>query len=199
MTANELLGMRGEAARKGLHLLSLALPVSMVVLPYGSALTVLTALSAIAISAEIARDRSASVHARIDRWFGWMMRPGERAAGGGFCGATWVVVTAALLLAAFPAPVAATAMAVGLVGDAAAALAGRAIGRHPWPGSGRTVEGTAGFILAGVLVVAVAGTFPWEVRLASVVAAAVIEAAPLPVNDNLAVPFAAAAVLAVLG
>lgn len=199
MTEHEPLGMAGEAARKGLHLLSLALPASMVLLPYGPVLAGLVALSLIAIGAEIARDRSAVAHAWIDRWFGWMMRPGERVAGSGFCGATWVVVTATLLLAAFPAPVAAAAMATGLVGDAAAALVGRLVGRHSWPGSSRTLEGTAGFLATGILVMAVVGVFPWEARLAAVAAAAIIEALPLPVNDNLAVPFAAAAVLALLG
>jgi dolichol kinase len=199
MTDSTSLASRGEIARKALHLASLVLPAAMLGLPYAPVLASLVALSALAISIEIARDRSAAIHARIDRWLGWMMRPVERRPGSGFCGATWVVVAAALLLAAFPPVVAAAAMAIGLVGDAAAALVGRALGRHAWPGSNRTVEGTAGFLVAGMLVAALFGGFPWSTRIAAVVAAAVVEALPVPLNDNLVVPFAAAAALALLG
>ena len=194
-----MLELPGELGRKALHLLSLALPASMLLLPYGTTLVALVALGALAIAVEVARDRSAAIHAWIDRWLGWMMRPEERVPGSGFCGATWVVVTAALLLAAFPAPVAAAAMAVGLVGDAAAALVGRSVGRHPWPGSRRTLEGTLGFLATGLVVMLFFGSFPWSARVAAVVAAAVFEALPVPLNDNLVVPFAAAATLALMG
>lgn len=199
MTASATLALRGEVARKTLHLASLALPAAMLTLPYSAVLVSLVALSALAISIEIARDRSAAIHARVDRWLGWMMRPVERRPGSGFCGATWVVIAATLLLAAFPPAIAAAAMAIGLVGDAAAALVGRALGRHAWPGSHRTVEGTAGFLVAGLLVAALFGGMPWSARIAAVVTAAVVEALPVPLNDNLVVPFAAAAALALLG
>lgn len=199
MAQRQSLDLRGEFARKALHLLSLVLPVGMLVLPYAEALTALVALSVVAIATEIGRDRSAAAHALIDRWLGWMMRPGEREPGSGFCGATWVVVTATLLLAAFPASVAASAMAVGLVGDAAAALVGSSLGRVRWPGSKRTVEGTMAFVVAGALVMLFFGEFPWSVRIAAVASAAVAELLPIPVNDNLLVPFAAAGALMLLG
>lgn len=194
----DVLDLRGEFARKGLHLLALVLPAAMLVLPTATALPALVGLAALAIAVEIGRDRSAAVHAWIDRWFGWMMRPEERPAGSGFCGATWVVATAALLLAAFPAPIAAAGMTIGLAGDAAAAIVGRTVGRHPWPRMRRTVEGTAAFAVAGLAVAALFPGLPWPARLGAVAAAAVAELLPLPVNDNLLVPFVAAGVLALL-
>jgi dolichol kinase len=56
------------------------------------------------------------------------------------------------------------------------------------------VEGSLAFIAAGLLVLAF---FPlsWTARLTAILSAAVAEAAPLPVNDNIAVPLIAAAVV----
>lgn len=197
-TMNESLDLRGEIGRKALHLLSLALPAGMIFLPYAPTLVALVLLSVVAMAAEVARDRSAAVHAWIDRWLGWMMRPDERKPGSGFCGATWVVVTAALLLAAFEPFVAALALTIGLVGDAAAALVGRTVGRISLGRTGRTLEGSLAFVLTGIGVAALAGGFAWPVRMAAVLGAALVEALPLPVNDNLAVPFAAALALSLL-
>jgi dolichol kinase len=193
--SHEALGMRGEIERKALHLLALVLPIGMLVLRRPTALLILGCLAVIAIAAEIARDRHAAAHAWIDRWFGRMMRPVEREPGTGFCGATWVVVASALLLAAFPATIAAAGMIIGLVGDAAAAVVGRMLGHTKWPKTGKTLEGTVAFCLASLLVAALFIHFSWTARIAAVLVAAVAEALPIPLNDNLVVPFAAAAVL----
>ncbi len=198
-SSHPVLDFKGEIGRKALHLLALVVPLGMLAIPFGVALALLSGVSLAAIATEIARSRSAAVAAFVDRWFGWMMRPEERGMGRGFTGATWVVVTATLLLLAFDARIAATAMSMALVGDAAAALAGRTWGRTRWPGSRRTVLGTGAFLLTAMLVAAFFPWFGWSARGAAALAAATVEVLPIPVNDNLSLPFAAAAALALLG
>lgn len=198
-SSHPVLDFKGEIGRKALHLLALVVPLSMLAIPFAVALTLLAGLSLLAIGTEVARSRSAPVAAFVDRWFGWMMRPEERGMGRGFTGATWVVVTATLLLLAFDARIAATAMSMALVGDAAAALVGRTWGRVRWPGSRRTLLGTGAFVVTALVVALFFPWFGWGARAAAAIAAAAVETLPLPVNDNLSLPFAAAAALAIVG
>jgi dolichol kinase len=59
------------------------------------------------------------------------------------------------------------------------------------------VEGTAAFLITGVAVLWAFPALAFGPALAGVVVAAAVEAAPLPVNDNIRVPLAAALVVAI--
>ena len=109
-------------------------------------------------------------------------------------GATSVLIGGTLLTLFVPLQIAVPVFVMTMIADAAAALVGRAIGQHRWPGRSHTVEGSLAFIAAGLLVLAF---FPlsWTARLTATLSAAVAEAAPLAVNDNIAVPLIAAAVV----
>lgn len=108
-------------------------------------------------------------------------------------GATSVLIAATLLTLFIPLEIGAPILAMTMIADAAAALIGRAVGRHRWPGRRHTVEGSLAFMVTGSVVVFPLG-MPWIGGAAAVVSAAVAEAAPLPVNDNIAVPLIAALV-----
>lgn len=192
------LDFKGEIGRKALHLLALVVPASMLILPFPVALGGLVALSIAAVATEVARSFNEPVSLFIDRYFGWMMRPEERGMGKGFTGATWVVVTAALLLGAFEPRFAAAGMSMTLVGDAAAALFGRTWGTHKWPGSNRTLLGTGAFVVTALVVAAFFPSIPWSARAAAAVGAALAEVLPLRINDNLLLPFVAAGLLTLL-
>jgi dolichol kinase len=110
-------------------------------------------------------------------------------------GATSVLIGATLLTLFFPIDVAAGVFAMTMIADAAAALVGRRFGRHPWPGSSHTLEGSLAFVVAGGLVVGALPSLPVSVGLPAVVAAAAVEAAPLPLNDNIRVPLVGALVV----
>lgn len=114
--------------------------------------------------------------------------------------ATWYG-TALVLLAIFSPPLAsATALAVLGFGDPTAGLVGRRWGRHPIAG-GRTLEGSLAFVVGGTL-----ATFavligwhpvaPWTsllgVAVVASVAGAGAELGSRRVDDNFAVPLAAA-------
>ncbi|GIV62562.1 MAG: phosphatidate cytidylyltransferase [Rhodothermaceae bacterium] len=199
-TPGEDLGYTGELGRKGLHLLTLLVPLGMAWFGRTTALLVLTPLAAMAVGADVLRSRSPAFHAWIDRRFGPLMRRSERAGPGGpviVNGATWVLVSATLLTLLFPVRIGATALGTFMVADAAAALVGRRLGRHRWPGGLRTVEGSLAFVVAGLGVMTWLGV-PAGTGAVAVVAGAAAEALPGPLNDNLRVPLVMAFLLFLL-
>jgi dolichol kinase len=190
----------GESSRKALHLVALVIPAGMLLLPRSVALPLLIVTASIAVCADLLRARVAGFGSVIDRYFGFMMRETERGAvpKSRLNGATWVLVSGALLLVVFPAEVAAPGMAMAMIGDAAAALVGRPFGRTRWPWSRRTVEGSAAFLAFGVVSGVLFPFVPWGAKAAAVGVATAAELIPIPINDNLILPFCASATLLVL-
>ena len=187
-----------EIGRKTLHLLALIIPFGMWWLGPPLALYVVAGLAGIAVTADVARAHSAAFNEWI-RWvFGPLMRAEELPAVGEritFNGATCVLVGAALLALIFPLRVAVPVLTMTMLADAAAALVGRRLGRHPWGHLSATVEGSAAFVATGLLVVIWFPSLALGPALAGVVVAAIVEALPLRVNDNIRVPLAAATIV----
>lgn len=189
---------RYELIRKAIHLLAMALPFGMLVLDRRPALVILAGLAAFALTTEVSRAHATSVRTWIDRMLGWMMRADEKPPAGQvrLSGATWVLISALLLLVCFPAHLASLALTVFMVGDAAAALVGRRFGKHRWGSGPKTIEGTLGFVAVGSIV----GLFFPAPTLwfgpAAAVLAGVLELLPGPLNDNLQAPFLTALALA---
>jgi len=112
-------------------------------------------------------------------------------------GATWLLVAFVLVVWLCPRSMAIAAMWAVAVGDAAAAVVGRWLGRHRLGAHGKSLEGSlacAAATAAGALVVARLGP---GAALAAGVAAAVAEWPTHPLDDNLRV--AGAVALAVAG
>ncbi|KAJ2797742.1 dolichol kinase [Coemansia helicoidea] len=84
------------------------------------------------------------------------------------------------------------------VADSAASLVGLGLGRRRWPGSAKTVEGTAGFVLGLFVAVSLvpAGGGPGAAARLAVCAALGLVEALTEQNDNLVVALAAYAALA---
>lgn len=204
------ISLRSEAARKALHLVSLVVPAAMLALGRETALVAGGAVAAVAVAADVLRARSPGFARFIGRWFGWMMRAEEQPDVPGpvvLNGATWVLVTAFLLALLFPLRVGMPVFIAFMLGDAAAALVGRAVGKHRWPGTRRTVEGSAAFVAVALAVLlalpAVAGAAvvrpSLPVAVAVAVAMAAVEALPVRLNDNVRVPLVGAVLLVLLG
>jgi dolichol kinase len=197
---------RAEVLRKALHVGALLLPASILWLGRPTAALLLGVLAVVAVACDVARQRWRPAHHALLAVFAPIMRPEERPPFGGplvLNGAVWMCVAAAATAALFPEAVAAAALAVLMVGDAAAALVGRRFGRTRYPGSPKSLEGTAAFAVAGGLAAlpfALAGEPPvgLGVLAVGVLVAAAFEAVPFPVNDNVRVPLAAGVVMSLL-
>lgn len=188
---------RGELLRKALHLLALSIPIGMLQVDRLTAIAVLWSLALAVLSADVLRARWLAFNRFIRRCFGYMMRPEELPPPGGpivVNGASWVLLASALLATLFPLPLAATAFAVFMVGDGAAAIVGGRFGRHRWPNSHRTIEGSLAFFGAALLTAWFFPVPPTQGLLAALLATT-LEVLPLPFNDNLRVPLTVAFVL----
>lgn len=189
------LSYTGEIQRKALHLLALVIPLGMAWLGSPAALYIVGGSALVAVGADLLRAYSAPFSEWI-RWiFGPLMREEELpevGTGVTFNGATCVLVGAALLALLFPLRVAVPVLTMTMLADAAAALVGRRWGRHPWGTLSSTVEGSAAFLVTGATVLMAFGSFGVWPAAAGVGSAALVEALPLRINDNIRVPIVAA-------
>jgi dolichol kinase len=180
--------MKRELARKAIHVSSTAVPLLVWLLPRPVAIALLVPVAVLALAIDLARHRIRPVRYHFLRHTRTMLRPHERR---GLAGATWMAIAYAAATVLFPKPVAIAAMLFNGLGDAAAALVGKRWGRH------RTVWGKSWEGFASGLAVDLAigvglwtlapGTVPLAAALLGAVAAATVEFAPLPLDDNLRV------------
>ncbi len=197
-----------ELRRKALHLTALAYPIGIVLAPRPVALAICIPLALVAVTLDVLRQRSAAVRRPFLKVFAPLMRPEEIPEPGAplvLNGAVWMCIAATLCVILFPAPVAAAALIMQQMGDAAAAIVGRRYGTIRWPGLNKTLQGSlamaaAAFASAWLLsllpVEGLAAALPLSRLAAGAVAAAIAEALPVPIDDNVRVPLIAGAVMA---
>jgi dolichol kinase len=184
-----------EAQRKAIHLLFILLPLDLLHgwLPWPDSarswrLTLLGAVL-VAVIVDVVRIHERRVGAWFRRFLGGMIREHERF---NLLGSTYLLLAALLALEIFPRPVAAGALGFTVLGDATAALAGRAYGRTRV--FGKSLEGYAAGLAACLIwaaYVAAGGHLPWSVAIAGAFVASLVELLPIPLDDNLAVTLAA--------
>lgn len=194
---------RREVYRKLIHVSSLWMPLLTCLAPRGAALGVF-ALGIVAVVAyEVLRRRDDALARLLNRLFGAALRPDETGARFKPSGAVYVLIAAFLTTFFFTPAIAATAMAMMLVGDAAAALVGRRYGRIVLI-DGKSFEGALAFFVAALVAAAVVSafvpvpaSFPRAAAVAALAAAlAELAARRLRIDDNLSVPLVAALALA---
>lgn len=179
--------MKRELSRKAFHVASTVLPLLVWLAPRELAVAVLVPTAAIALAVDLARLRLRWPRYHFLRLTRTMLRRHERR---GLAGATHMAVAYALALLLFPKPVAVAAMLYNGLGDAAAALVGKRWGRHrtrwgkSWEGFGAAL---AVNLAVGLGIGALDPGLPLAGALVGAVAAAALELAPLPLDDNLRV------------
>ncbi len=184
-------GFFREARRKLIHLGFIVLPLALLY-PLASwprgrgqfrALLIVLVLGAVLL--DLLRLHAPRVRQFFRRFFGGMIREHEEF---NLLGSTYLLLAALLAIEIFPRPVAAAALGFTVLGDAFAAMVGRAWGRtrlfH------KSIEGALGGFAAclawGAFLVG-AGHAPWPPVLAGALAASLIELLPIPLDDNLGV------------
>lgn len=191
--------LRAEVVRKTIHLATATIPIAWG-LNIVDARTVQCALgiaAVVALGVEGLRRASPTVAQHFARVFGSLLRAHEQRT---LTGATWLAVGMALVAWLAPTRAAIVALWAAAVGDATAALVGRAVS------SARQSDSTAKTAigsLAAVLSTAAGAVWlvraPWWMALTLGVVAAAAEWPPRPLDDNVRIVGAVALAAVVLG
>ncbi len=141
-----------ELIRKGIHLVSLSIPVIYYHIPRGLALELLIPLVALSLLIDLGRYFSEPVAKIFYSWFGFLLRQHEMdSRKKNISGASYVLISALICVLIFPKIIFITAFSMLIIGDIAAALIGRRFGRHKF--LFKSLEGTAAFFFFSILVV----------------------------------------------
>ena len=197
------LPIKAELQRKAIHLLMALLLLVLyqsfsrpVIIGFFIALSVLAGLF------EWLRIHSNPLALALQKKFSFLMRQEELASTGNrihFVGATWVQWSLALLIILFPKNIMIACYIMFLIGDAMAAVIGKWIGRHFWPGSQKTVEGSLAFFVAGMMTMLLFPDTNFGIASLTVFFAAAAEIMDKPFNDNFRVPLLATTVYYIAG
>ncbi|WP_291320180.1 hypothetical protein [Desulfonatronospira sp.] len=189
---------RRELMRKSLHVLALVIPATMLFLGKLPSIFIFGSLALLAVVLDVLRAGKAPLNHWIADFFGSLMRPGEKEPPQGRVvvnGATWSLLSAFILILVFPVQVAAFAFTIFMLGDAAAALVGRRLGRIRLGRSPKTLEGSLAFLATALLISLLFPGINFWHGAASSLSACIAEALPRPLDDNLRVPLVAAAIM----
>jgi dolichol kinase len=180
-----------EARRKAIHLCFIVLPLELLfqTLPWprgrGQFRMLFVALVIGAVTLDLLRLHEPRVKQFFRRFFGQMVRDHEQF---NLLGSTYLLLAALLAIEIFPQPMAAAALGFTVLGDATAAIVGRAWGRRKL--FNKSLEGFLGGLaacLAWAAFVAATGGLPWGTLLAGALVASLVELLPIPLDDNLGV------------
>lgn len=189
-----MISFSNELLRKGLHLLTLVVPIGLLWFGRPVMLALLIPLTLLSLAAAYALVRSSGFHAFIYRRFAGMMRAEESPKLGDpltLNGAVWVLIASVLTIVLFPPTIAAAALIIFLVGDAFAALVGRPLGRTRLGRTGKSLEGTLAFIATAFVSTLPVPDLTWPTILIGALVGAGAELLPGPINDNLRIPLLA--------
>jgi len=190
-------GLRKELARKAFHMLSLVYLGFFTVFGRDTTLIALGIWLGLVWTLELARLNLPAFNRFLLGVFQGIHRPAEEKR---ISGVVWTSLgcwATVLLFGDSELLVRAGILCVAL-GDAAAALVGKRFGRHPFRSGERmkSIEGSLGCFAASFAGCLIAG-LPLGASAAAAVCAAVVEAAPVPIDDNLWLPLVSAAVAAI--
>jgi len=145
-----------EVLRKGVHLMSLSIPLIYIFVTREFALTILLPLTILAVLIDILAKYDNFVRKYLYQYFGKMLRTHEKNSDILVLnGASWVLIAALATIFFFPKVIAVIAFMILIISDISAALIGRRFGKHKI--LDKSIEGTAAFIVSGFLVVWIVG------------------------------------------
>jgi dolichol kinase len=186
--------LRHELARKAIHLTAAVFPLGYAAgMARGVLIAVLVVLAAVALIVEVARARHERTRQAFTRATGPLLRPHE---GSRISGATWLVLALLVAVVVFPRDVAIAVMWAATVGDALAALFGRAFGQLRLGSAGKTLEGSAACFAATLTGSLAIAHLSLAESIVSAITSSAAEFPSRPWDDNVrVVVFAGSAIL----
>lgn len=188
--ADKDIGYAREAGRKAIHIFALVMPIGLWLVPVQIARWVLFCFFLLLASIDIARWGDTPLSRFLRGQLDSVLRPHERRR---FSGGTYILAAGALCSLLFAKPVAVAVLICIIVGDTAAVFVGRSIGRIHF--GHKTLEGSLAFFLSSLICILWIPTLTFEVKLLGAAVAAVVEALPIPMDDNITVPLIAGAAM----
>jgi dolichol kinase len=143
---------KSEVLRKSIHLCSLSIPVVYYFITRELALSVLIPLTVFSLIADIGRHRLPSFNKFFHSLFGFMLRQHELdSKKKNLSGASYVLISAVIVVLLFPKIFAVTGFTVLIIGDISAALFGRKFGKHRF--LSKSLEGSLAFFITSSVVI----------------------------------------------
>lgn len=143
---------QSEVLRKAIHLCSLSIPVVYYFITRELALSILIPLALLSLVLDLSRYYFKPFSNIFYKIFGFMLRKHEKdEKRKNLNGATYVLISAVLVIAIFPKVFAVTGFAVLIIGDIAAALIGRKFGQTQF--LLKSLEGTIAFFIFSIVVI----------------------------------------------
>jgi dolichol kinase len=185
-----------EIQRKAIHLTFILIPLvyHYDLLPKGFIVRGLLVATLLSILFELARLHDARVRRFFAQFFRDLIRTHEHKQ---LLGSTYLLIAAVLTIELFSEPIAVSALGALILGDTAAALVGKTLGRARF--FGKSLEGSAACFVVSFL-------FAWGVvgldaRTAAIgmLTATVFELLPIPLDDNFRIPLSAGFVMKIFG
>jgi dolichol kinase len=192
-----------EAQRKAIHVSFIVLPLELLYgwLPWprtrGEWRLFLVTVVTAAIVIDMVRLHERRVKHFFRTFFGELIREHEQF---NLLGSTYLLLAALLAIELFPMPMAAAALGFTVLGDAWAAIVGKAFGRTRF--FGKSLEGAAAGLVACIAWgagLAAAGFLPWHVAMAGALVASLVELLPIPLDDNLGITLFSGYAMKLLG
>jgi len=192
---------RAELARKAIHLCSLSIPIAYHFVDKTTALLILIPLALIFTVGDIVSKRVKWFGNLVSFFFGKILRRHERPDSPHLNGASWVLISSVLVVAAFPKFIAMTALTILIISDILAAIVGRSVGRHKV--YDKSIEGSAAFFFSSLAII-IAYYFIYSLPITYLFAGvfasffatfAELLSNELDIDDNISIPFTAGLVL----
>ena len=199
----EIAKFSSELVRKGIHLLSLSIPITYCFVTKTFALYVLIPMLFFALFVDVMRYYNNSVAKLFYKIFGFLLRKHEvERRKKNLNGATYLLISVVILVAFFPKVFVILSFSVLIVGVIFAALLGFKFGRHKlWA---KSLEGTLAFLASSIVVVFLTPKVTGEpleyiISIIAVIVGAIVENVSYGwADDNLTIPISIASVLWVL-
>lgn len=184
-----------ELIRKGIHLFALVIPIGYLIFPFPVAITGVLFAALISLIIDFSRIWRWPLWTWLSKIMGAIFR--EHEIKGGLSGATYILFTAAVTIVVFPKTIAVAALLFIVIGDTAAALVGRLIGRHRLVGK-KSVEGSAACLFSLIIVSLLIPKLPILAGLAGATTATLAEMLSGKIDDNLTMPLVSAATMLIV-